>query len=57
MLMGGFQEVEITQEHKDIVKKNSKAICQKMNVNDVPEFTIHKVFMQVVGGLFFWFHL
>ena len=55
--MGGFQEVEIGQEHLEIMTGNGPAVAAALNLEGSPELKIVKVFEQVVGGKYFWFHL
>ena len=56
-MMGGFQEVEITDDHKMILTGNLAGIASKLGLEGSPEFNLEKVFEQVVAGKFYWFHL
>lgn len=56
-MLGGFQEVEVTQEHREILTGNQGVITQKLSINGSPELKITKVFQQIVNGKYFWFHL
>ena len=56
-MMGGFQEVDIGQEHLEIMTGNCAAIAEKLNLEGSPELKAVKVFEQVVAGKYFWFHL
>lgn len=56
-MIGGFQEVEVTQEHREILTGNQNAITSKLHLNGSPELKIAKVFQQIVNGKYYWFHL
>lgn len=56
-MIGGFQQVEQTEEHRSIVNNNKAQIISKLNLPENTDFKIVQVFRQVVGGLFYWFHL
>ena len=56
-MMGGFQEVEITDDHRMILTGNQAAICEKLGLEGTPELKIEKVQEQIVAGKFIWFHL
>ena len=56
-MMGGFQEVEVSQEHREIMTLKCADVAAKMNCEGTPELKIVKAQEQVVAGKFIWFHL
>lgn len=56
-MTGGFQEVPIDQQHREILTGNEAAITSKLNLAGTPELKINKVFQQIVNGKYIWFHL
>jgi hypothetical protein len=56
-MLGGFQEVDIEQEHREILTGNLNRITSSLNLAGSPELKIVKVFQQIVHGKYFWFHL
>lgn len=56
-MMGGFQEVEVAQEHLEVKTLKNDAIIEKLALEGTPELKVVKCFEQVVAGKFIWFHL
>lgn len=56
-MSGAFQEVEISQEHREIATLHNAGFAEKLGHEGTPEYKIVKVFEQVVAGKFIWFHL
>ena len=56
-MLGGFQEVEISNEHREILTANLNNICLRLNMDGTPEMKIIKVWEQLVSGKYIWFHL
>ena len=56
-MLGGFQEMEVTQDHRMILTANHAAICEKLSLGGTPDIKIDKVQEQMVAGKFIWFHL
>lgn len=55
-MLGGFQEVPVNEDHREILTGNEVAIAHKLKLG-TPELKINKVFEQVVNGKYIWYHL
>ena len=49
-MSGAFQEVEISQEHREIATLHNAGFAEKLGHEGTPEYKIVKVFEQVVAG-------
>ncbi len=55
-MIGGFGAVEITEEHRNLIKAQKANISAKLGIEPT-EFEIIKVHTQVVAGTNYFFHL